>query len=128
MNLVTRREASYLRATAWGEFDIGDAERQFIDVVNSMIEHGTDRVLFDGELVTGDIDLMERYIYGDFAAMASAQLPDNVVPRPKFAYVLQDPVLDPFRVGERVARSLGMSVRAFDNKEEALAWLMSGER
>ena len=42
---------------------------------------------------------------------------------PRFAYVLEEPMLDPERFGETVAVNRGMRVRAFDNLEAARAWL-----
>jgi hypothetical protein len=44
--------------------------------------------------------------------------------KPRFAYVLEKPVLDPERLGETVARNRGMDVKAFDNIEEADRWLL----
>ncbi len=129
MMLETEREPTYLRAIAKGEFDYRQAERQFMDLLDSMIQHAAARVLFDGRQVTGDVDLLERYFYGDFVSRVSTLLPAHAVPQaPKFAYVLEHPVLDPNRFGETVARNRGMSVRAFDNIDDALEWLMSSER
>jgi hypothetical protein len=129
MELRTFREPTYLRAVASGEFQIRPAQRQFMDLLDSMIQNGADRVLFDGRLVTGDLTTLERYLYGSFAAQLSSRLPARVFPQPpKFAYVLEHPVLDANRLGETVARNRGMSLRAFDNYDEAMAWLLSGER
>jgi hypothetical protein len=41
----------------------------------------------------------------------------------QFAYVLQEPVLDPKRFAETVAVNRGMWAKAFDNLEDALGWL-----
>ena len=129
MELRTTREPAYLRAIASGEFQIRPAQRQFMDLLDSMIQNAADRVLFDGRLVTGDVTVLERYLYGSFAAQVSSRLPARAFAEvPKFAYVLEHPVLDPNRLGETVARNRGMSLRAFDNYEEALAWLLSAER
>jgi hypothetical protein len=129
MELETRREPAYLRAIASGAFEIRAAKRQFLDLLDSMIQNAAERVLFDGRFVTGNVEVLERYLYGEFAAQLSARLPRTAVARPpKFAYVLQHPVLDPDRLGETVARNRGMAVRAFDNQADALGWLLSGER
>ena len=47
----------------------------------------------------------------------------GVSPATRFAYVLEEPMLDPDRFGETVAVNRGMIVRAFDNLEAARAWL-----
>ena len=129
MELTTNITPSYLHAVASGEFVLRTAEKQFMDLLDSVVDAGADRVLLDGRQVTGNPDVLDRYIYGEFVAQAAARLPKSEVPiPPKFAYVLSHPVLDPDRLGETVARNRGMSLRAFDNREEALEWLMSEER
>jgi len=61
---------------------------------------------------------------GEFAAATAAQSKTRSASGPtRFAYVLKEPLLDPDKFGETVAVNRGMSVRAFDNLEEALAWL-----
>ncbi|HEY0304186.1 MAG TPA: hypothetical protein VGC44_04395 [Longimicrobiales bacterium] len=129
MELTTNNTPSYLHAVASGEFVLRNAEEQFMDLLDSVVDTGADRVLLDGRQVTGNLDVLDRYVYGEFVALAAARLPKNVVPTPpKFAYVLTHPVLDPDRLGETVARNRGMSLRAFDNKDEALEWLVSEDR
>ena len=67
---------------------------------------------------------MERFIYGEFAAHRFLEsTSQGAPPETMFSYVLKVPVLDPQRLGETVARNRGMLVQAFDNPEEALAWL-----
>ena len=129
MELTTKSTPDYLQAVASGEFVLRNAEKQFMDLLDRVVDTRADRVLLDGRGVTGDLDVLDRYIYGEFVAQAATRLPKNEVPiPPKFAYVLTHPVLDPDRLGETVARNRGMSLRAFDNKDEALEWLMSEER
>jgi hypothetical protein len=129
MDLKTSNEAGYLRAVGRGEFVLREAEKQFMDLLDRVVQTGAERVLFDGREVTGEPDAIERYFYGDFVAQATTRLPRSAVPKPpKFAYVLQEPVLDANRLGETVARNRGMAMRAFDNEQQAIAWLMSDER
>ncbi len=73
----------------------------------------------------GDPALVERFYYGEFAAQAVERLRERAScdKNPQFAYVLHEPVLDPLRFGETVAANRGMFVKAFDNLDEAVAWL-----
>ncbi|MGH7471684.1 MAG: hypothetical protein ACRENP_27340, partial [Longimicrobiales bacterium] len=85
-------------------------------------------VLLDGRGITGKPRMLERFLYGEFTAAATARLPGHGVFRTsKFAYVLHEPVLDPGRLGERAARRRGMNVRVFDNVEDAVQWLLQPE-
>jgi hypothetical protein len=129
MRLTTKNECGYLRATGSGTFVLPKAELQFLELIDSVSDHRADRVLFDGRAISGNVDALERYFYGDFAAYATERMAkEEVLKPPKFAYVLQHPTLDSKRLGEKVARSRGLIVRAFDNEIHALAWLMSDER
>lgn len=67
---------------------------------------------------------MERFFYAEFSALQVASLRAEGVPHvARFAYLLEEPVLDPNRFGETVAVNRGMLVKAFDNLEEAIVWL-----
>jgi hypothetical protein len=66
---------------------------------------------------------MELFYYGEFAAPSVVKFVARGVPAARFAYVLEVPVLDPMRFGETVAVNRGMTVKTFDNPDDALGWL-----
>lgn len=104
------------------------ARRHFLALLDVIAREGIERVLVDAREVTGKPRVLERFLYGEFAAAAAARLTELVAIRPpKFAYVALAPVLDPRRLGESVARRRGMNVRAFDNVENAVHWLLDGQ-
>jgi hypothetical protein len=117
--------ADLLEVEVRGEFSIEEATRGFIETLENVVRHGATKVLIDGRGLKGEPEVMERFFYGEFAATETARAAsENSMPRvPKFAYVLEEPVLDPRRFGEHVAANRGMIVKAFDNREEALQWL-----
>ena len=102
-----------------------EAERTFLEMLDAVARHKTEKILFDGRELEGDPNTIQRFLYGAFAAHAVARyIIERGVPRAsQFAYLLQEPVLDPQRFGETVAVNRGMSVKAFDNLEDALGWL-----
>ena len=114
-----------LRAIVTGEFSLEEAERTFLEVINAVELHKIGSVLVDGREVTGPPSVIQRFIYGEFTANAVARCvrEHRIAREPQFAYVLQEPVLDPRRFGETVAVNRGMWVKAFDNFDEALSWL-----
>jgi hypothetical protein len=86
--------------------------------------HKTCRVLFDGRSITGNPSTIERFYYAAFAAATAEQYKlQGRCGATRFSYVLKQPVLDPEKFGETVAVNRGMCVKAFDNPEDALAWL-----
>lgn len=119
-----RPDADLLEVRATGEFSLDEAQRTFSEMMEAVALHKTKRVLFDGRTMTGNPQTLERFYYGEFAAATVAQRKTRGASgATRFAYVLKEPVLDPERFGETVAANRGMDVKAFDNPEEALAWL-----
>jgi len=127
MTLSLTAESGCLYVTATGEFSLDEARRRFLDMLKAVAAFDTSKVLFDGRTLVGEPKMMERFYYGEFAALSVAsRVSDGVSPATRFAYVLQEPMLDPDRLGETVAMNRGMHVRAFDNVEAARAWLEAG--
>jgi hypothetical protein len=125
MILTLKREGDLLRATVLGEFSLEQAKKNFLEVLDAAVLYDSRRVLFDGRCVTGFPDGPDRYFYGEFAAHSLwDRIARGLVGRPPtFAFVLSPPVLDPERFGMKVAQNRGMRVKAFDNLEDAMAWL-----
>jgi hypothetical protein len=125
MAVKTFAGSGLLRVIAVGEFSLAEAERTFLEVLDAVARHKSEKILLDGRELKGDPSVIQRFVYGEFAAHAVSRYTRErgVPPDPQFAYVLQEPVLDPQRFGETVAANRGMWVKAFDNLEDALEWL-----
>ena len=124
MAIETRLDARFLHVRAFGDFSLGEAKRTLREMLEAATSHKARKVLFDGRDVVGDPETMERFYYGEFAAQLVASFADRERPYvPQFAYVLLEPVLDPQRFGERIARDRGMYVKCFNRLDEAIAWL-----
>jgi CheY-like chemotaxis protein len=124
MILEIRAESGFLHVDATGKFSLEEAERTFLEILEAVAQHKVKKVLFDGRRITGNPKTMERFFYGKFAADAVRKFEDRGVSYwTQFAYVLEEPVLDPLRFGETVAVNRGMNVKTFDNLEDALQWL-----
>lgn len=123
MNIKTSAEPGFLRAEASGDFTLPEAKRTFLELISAVRRHKAEKVLFDGREITGEPTTMQRFYYAEFAALTVAIHSEQIFAL-KFAYVLLEPVLDPERFGEDVAVNRGMDVKAFDNSDEALRWLL----
>ena len=124
LSLRVDAERSLLVVTYTGDFSLAEAEATFLDLLASLVEHNLTRVLVDGQQLIGQPELLERFYYGNFVADAvNRTVDDTGCAMPTFAYVLQEPTLDPNRFGELVAVNRGMRVKAFDNLQHARWWL-----
>lgn len=112
-----------LSVVVTGEFSFTEAKNSFLDIVDAVAQNRSEKVLFDGRQITGNPEVIERFIYGQFTAETCRNVLYRMELYPNFAYVLEKPVLDPGRFGEMVAANRGMLVKAFESLEEALGWL-----
>src|SRR4249920_3301410 len=107
MSMILRisAESGLLRVIAIGEFSSEEAERTFLEILDAVALHKTEKILFDGRELKGEPETIERFLYGKFVASAVVRdIRERFLPfAPQFAYVLQEPVLDPQRFGETVA-------------------------
>lgn len=125
MELAICPEAGFLKIGAMGEFSLDEAKRTFLEMLEAVARYKMTKVLIDGRGLLGEPETMERFYYGEFTAQTVAEFADRgVVSRTtQFAYVLEEPVLDPQRFGETVAVNRGMFVKVCDNLEDAVGWL-----
>ena len=123
MELETRLEKDVLCGLFTGSFTLEESKRTFVQLIEKVKERRAVKVLIDGLLVTGVPTTMERFFYGEFCANEVARLASQDSLTPKFAFALNEPLLDPGRFGENVAFNRGMKVKMFDNITDARSWL-----
>lgn len=123
LKILARNEL--LHVTIEGEFTLDAARLNFQEIIAALEEHLTDKVLIDGRGIVGDPSVVERFYYAEFGAELVRLYREKHMPEtnPQFAYVLNEPPLDPLRFGETVAVNRGMNMKAFDNMREAVEWL-----
>ena len=114
-----------LHVMVTGEFSLEEAQRAFLEILEAVTRHNTAKILLDGRELKGEPSTIQRFLFGEFTAHAVVRYrKEHSASRAlQFAFVLQEPVLDPQRFGETVAVNRGMWVKVFDNPEDALAWL-----
>jgi hypothetical protein len=124
MKLKICPEPGFLRVITMGQFSLEESKRSFMEILEAVGQSKARKVLIDGRRITGKPETMERFHYGDFIARAVMEFSDRGVSRAtQFAYVLEDPVLDPQRFGETIAVNRFMRMKVFDDIEDALGWL-----
>lgn len=107
-----------------GEFSLSAAKRHFMEIISAVEKQSNDKILVDGLGIIGNPETVERFYFGEFAAYCVRKYREESNRKnPQFAYVLQEPVLDPARLGEIVAVNRGMNIKAFDGLNAALEWL-----
>ena len=123
--LIEAARRNVLTVVLEGEFELEDAQQNFLAIVTAIEKHDSEKILVDGRAIHGDPTIIERFYYGEFVAEAVRALKErygNLI-NYKFAYVLHEPTLDPLRFGETVAVNRHMYVKTFDNLDDAGEWL-----
>jgi hypothetical protein len=118
-----RAESGLLYVLASGEFSLDSAKQAFVAMLDAIAKHQAQLVLFDGRTITGRLEGLERFLYGEFAANQTAELVKAHHLTPRFAYLLHVPIRDPNRLGEMVAVNRGMEVKTFETPDDAREWL-----
>jgi hypothetical protein len=124
LKLEVNVEPKFLWAKLSGDFSLEEAKNSFLALMDAVAENRCHDILVDGREVTGDIRLLERFLYGDFVAKTvRIYVKRGLSFNPRFAYVLEPSMLDPQKIGETVARNRGMTVKACDRLQDALDYL-----
>jgi hypothetical protein len=116
-------ESGFLNVHARGEFSLEEAKRAFLEMLGAVAQYKAKKVLFDGRKLKGKLEVWERFYYGVFAATETMRLVKEHRIDPRFAYVLNQPLRDPRRLGETVMVNRGMILKTFETPEEAFEWL-----
>jgi len=123
MVLQMYAESGAFHVNASGKFSLAEAERTFVEMIREAVQHKVKKILVDGRNIKGKPELIERFYFGEFAALTVISHYVESGCSPTFAFVLREPTLDPGRFGETVMVNRGMQVKVFDNVEEARTWL-----
>jgi hypothetical protein len=115
MTVRTTVRSKLLYVLSEGEFSLNEAQRTFMEVIEAVVENGSEKVLFDGRTISGEPTIIELYFYGEFAAHTARELRKDVqsYTAPTFAYILHEPVIDACRLGETVPPEPGHECESF---------------
>jgi hypothetical protein len=94
----------------------------FWNAIKAIQEHPSSKVLIDANNVEGQLSTLDRYEGASFLSEHHISGPVRIT---AIAIAGQEPLIDPDRFGETVARNRGVNGRVFTDLDEAVAWLTS---
>src|SRR5262249_15606807 len=97
--------------------------RTFFKMIREAVQHPVKKILIDGRGIKGKPEMIERFYFGEYAALTVINYYVDSSLSPTFAFVFREPMVDPARFGETVMVNRGMDVRVFDDIEQARTWL-----
>lgn len=127
MNCDITRDEGFLRVRLAGEFSVTEANDCAVNMFESVVEHGIQKVLVDCLQLEGEPTILQRFVHATFAARTMDQFAANDILRStRFAYVGQEPLINRYTFGASVAINRGIIVKVFSSEDEALEWLKVG--
>ena len=115
----------YLSVNVSGNFSLADAKIIFTEALEMLVSKKDYRVFFDVFKVKGKITTMDRYDLGEYAATEAINFLLKGLPRLSVTFYGKEPIIDPERFGELVARNRGLNIKVTSDKKEALQFIVT---
>lgn len=115
----TEIRPTYSMVVCSGEFCLKDGFRIFEAAFQCAVDHPLGRCMVDMNNIVGEPSVIERYQMG----IHQAELQRLSRPGVKVVLWGREPLLDPRRLAQTVARNRGANIAVFTEFEEARAWL-----
>lgn len=114
---------SYLSVTVSGHFSLSDVKIMYADALESLLDKKFSKLFFNAYKVKGKVTTLDRYYFGEFAALESLKYMGKGLKRIAVSVYGIEPIIDPERFGEIVARNRGLNLKVTTDKNEALQFL-----
>ena len=114
---------SYLSVTLSGHFSLSDVKIMYTDALESLLDNKFSKLFFNAYKVKGKVTTIDRYYFGEFAAFESLEYMRKGLLKIAVSVYGREPIIDPERFGEIVARNRGLNLKVTTNKNEALQFL-----
>jgi len=114
---------SYLSVTVSGHFSLSEAKIMYADALEYLLKNNISKLFFDAFRVKGVVTTMDRYYFGEFAAFESLKYIGKGLKKISVSICGEEPIIDPRRFGEIVARNRGLNLKVTTNKNESLQFL-----
>ena len=114
---------NYLSVTVSGHFSLSDVKIMYTDALESLLDNNFSKLFFNAYKVKGKVTTIDRYYFGEFAALESLKYMGKGLKRIAVSVYGIEPIIDPERFGEIVARNRGLNLKVTTDKIEALQFL-----
>ena len=114
---------SYLSVTLSGHFSLSDVKIMYTDALESLLDNNFSKLFFNAYKVKGKVTTIDRYYFGEFAAFESLEYMRKGLLKIAVSIYGREPIIDPERFGEIVARNRGLNLKVTTNKNEAFQFL-----
>ena len=114
---------NFLSVTVSGHFSLSEAKIMYADALEYLLKNNISKLFFDAFRVKGVVTTMDRYYFGEFAAFESLKYIGKGLKKITVSICGEEPIIDPRRFGEIVARNRGLNLKVTTDKNESLQFL-----
>ena len=114
---------NFLSVTVSGHFSLSEAKIMYTAALEYLLENNLSKLFFDAFRVKGVVTTMDRYYFGEFAAFESLKYIGKGLKKISVSICGEEPIIDPRRFGEIVARNRGLNLKVTTDKNESLQFL-----
>ncbi|HEY6435830.1 MAG TPA: hypothetical protein VIY47_04510, partial [Ignavibacteriaceae bacterium] len=114
---------NYLSVTVSGHFYLSDAKKMYTDALETLMDKKLSKLFFNVCKVQGIVSFIDRFYLGEFAALESLNYMGKGLSRIAVSMYGEEPIIDPERFGEIVARNRGLNIKVTTDKKEAFQFL-----
>jgi hypothetical protein len=126
ISLKFEPRAGFLYCAASGEYRFEDACSAIQEVLAESAQNDATKVLVDFLQMDGSPTMAERYTTSEFLAREMVDHITQLKRFPRLALLGKEPLVDPNRFGELVARNRGVQMKTVEQMEDAVSWLGAG--
>jgi hypothetical protein len=114
---------NYLSVNVSGYFSLSDSKKMLTEALEVLVSKKHFKLFFNVYKVKGKITTMDRYDLGEYAAIEAINFLLNGLPKLSVTFYGKEPIIDPERFGELVAKNRGLNIKVTTDKKEALQFL-----
>jgi hypothetical protein len=116
-------KGTYLSINVSGHYSVSDSKKMFTESLEKLMETNLSKAFFNVCKVKGKITTMNRYELAEYAAIEAINFTLKGLSQLAIAFYGIEPIIDPERFGELVAKNRGLNIRVTIDKNEALQFL-----
>ncbi len=118
---------SFILATYSGAFDLKDALTMFKEALTASFEKNMPKILIDYRKITGPLSGIDRFRYAEETTKYWREfIRSEKIKTPRIAYLGKQPIVDPERFGDLVAKNRGaFNFKTFEDISKAKEWFHS---
>jgi hypothetical protein len=123
LKYLAAEKNDYLDANVSGFYSLSEVKKIYTEILEMAVNKKLTKLFVDVCQVQGKITMLERYYFGEFAALEAIRFKGLGLNKISIAFYGIEPIIDPDRFGEIVARNRGLNVKVTTGMDEAFRFL-----